>query len=274
MYTLNSHDLFTEYGIIAGHSPSSNIALQGCFDMPSRTGVLSHDWGDENGIEPFVSADDIFFEGRSVNFSGSIKGSNSVLNTKLKLLYDDIKSFSGLSIFSTPYGDFSVLVNQINPEYVNGGCSVYMQFREPVVDLSGGTIPASGTSANTIDSIPFLSFGLYLFNSKDIYSLPEFKEMKYTSYGFEGYQITKRKNNILTLNGFVIGSSLIDFKNKIKALYSLFSSVGLRTIKLNGEVSVSCFATSGFKTENIYLYNTGIVCNFRMSLMVISVTNL
>lgn len=273
-YTLNSYDLLTKYGIQAGHAPSSNVSLQGAFDMPARIGVTSHDWGDEDGIEPFSASGDIFFGGRDINLHGSIPGSNSVLNANLKTFYDDIQAVTGLNTLSTPYGDYNVIVRKVDPEYLPGGASVSIQFREPIVDLTGGTLPASGMSDNTIDESPFISFGIYLSEAKELHSLPEMKEQNYTSHGLEGYQITKRKNRVLEFSGFIIGSSLADFQSKIKALYTIFSSPGLRTIKINAEISVSCFATSGFTVDNVYIYNNGMAGMFKINLQVISVTNL
>jgi hypothetical protein len=141
-----------------------------------------------------------------------------------------------------------------------------MVFREPVVDLSG-TLPASGTSNYTIDNIPFLSFGLYLSKAEALHDLPELKEQQFTKYGAEGYQIVKRKNNTLDFNGFIIGSSLADFQSKIQSLYKLFSSSGTRTIVLNNETTITCFATEGFKVENVYLYSGLVIANFKMSLL-------
>jgi hypothetical protein len=273
-YTLSSYDLLTKYGIQAGHSPNSNLAIQGVFDMPARIGETFHSWGDENGIEPFVASGDIFFGGRDINFMGSITGGNLALNTNLKLLYDDIEAVTGLTTLSTPYGDYSGMVRKVDPEYLPGGCAVALQFREPVVDLSGGTLPASGVSDYTFDLIPMLSFGVYPSGSKELHALPEFKEMQFTKYGSEGYQITKRKNRMLEFEGVIIGSSLSDFQNKIKALYKLFSNPGLRTVKLNSEVSVSCFAEKGFTVDNVFIYNSGMAGKFKINLTVISVTNL
>jgi hypothetical protein len=70
-YLLDTVDLST-YGIIAGHVPSSNIALKGCFDLPSRTGKCYHEWGDENGLEPYVASGEMFFAGRDITLHGSI----------------------------------------------------------------------------------------------------------------------------------------------------------------------------------------------------------
>ena len=273
-YTLNSNDLLTKYAIRAGHSPSSNLALQGMFDMPSRIGETFHSWGDENGIEDWSASGDIYFGGRDLNLHGSIAGVNSVLNANLKTFYDDIQAVTGLNPLVTPYGNYSVIVRKVDPEYLPGGCSVAINFREPVVDLTGGILPASGVSDNTIDSIPLASFGLIPGSKKEVQSLPDLKEMQFTKWGAEGYQITKRKNKTLDLSGFVIGSSLADFQLKIKKLYKIFSSPGLRTIKINAEISVSCFAISGFTVDNVYIYNSGMIGKFKINLQVISVTNL
>jgi hypothetical protein len=271
-YLLNSVALST-YGVIAGHSPSSNIALQGCFDMPSRTGRCFYEWGDENGLEPYVASGEMFFAGRDITLHGSIIGTVPELNTYLNSFYNAINAATGLSVFETPYCSASGYVKSITPEYMNGGCSLEMVFREPVVDLSG-TLPASGTSNYTIDNIPFLSFGLYLSKAEALHDLPELKEQQFTKYGSEGYQIVKRKNNTLDFNGFIIGSSLADFQSKIQALYKIFSLAGTRTIVLNNETTITCFATEGFKVENVYLYSGLVIANFKMNLLCTSIAAL
>jgi len=269
-YKLDDIDLYNTYGIFAGQQSKSNIAMQGCFDMPSRIGDCYHEWGDENGIEPYVLADEIFFAGRDITFKGSIFGTVSGLNGNLNSLYNAINAATGLSVFETPYHSASGYVKSVIPEYMNGACSLVMTFRELVVDLSG-SLPASGISAYTIDSIPFLSFGLYLSKAEALHDLPELKEQQFTKYGSEGYQYVKRKNNMLDIDGFIIGSSLSDFQSKIQSLYKIFSSAGTRTIILNNTTTVVCFATSGFIVNNIILYNQGIIAKFKMSLMVVSI---
>jgi hypothetical protein len=269
-YLFNDIDI-SNYGITAGHSPSSNLAIQGCFDMPARTGDCFHSWGDENSVEPFVLADEIFFEGRDITFHGSIFGTASGLNGYLNSFYSAINSATGLSVFETPYNSASGYVKSVIPEYVNGACSLVMKFRETVVDLTG-TLPASGINSYTIDSIPFSSFGLYLSKAEALHDLPELKEQNFTKYGSEGYQIVKRKNNTLEIDGFVIGTSLSDFQSKVQALYKVFSSAGTKSIVLDNTTTVVCFATSGFTIDNILFYNLGVIAKFRISLIVISVT--
>lgn len=272
-YTLNSIDLYNTYGIRAGHAPDSNIAIQGCFDLPARTGKCFHSWGDEDGIEPYVASGEMFYAGRDIVFTGSILGANSVINSNLTTFYTAINA-SGISVFETPYVSASGYVKSVTPEYMHGGAKITMTFREPIVSLTG-TLPASGgTSSYTIDNIPFSSFGLYLSKAEALHDLPELKEQYFTRYGAEGYQVVKRKHNILDFNGFIIGTSLSDFQSKVSALRKLFSSSGTRTINLNNELTVVCFATEGFKVDRVYLFNNRAVANFRMSLLCESVTEI
>lgn len=270
-YTLNGTNLST-YGIVAGHSGSSNIALSGCYDLPSRTGKCFYSWGDSDSIEPYVATSELFFEGRDITFTGAIIGTNSVINDYLKSLYTAIGAFSGLVTLATPYGSFSVYIKSVIPEMMHGGAKIVITFREPVVALTG-TLPAVGDSAYTIDSIPFLSFGLYLSKAEALHDLPELKEQQFTIYGSEGYQITKRQNKTLDFNGFIIGTSLADFQSKVSALYKLFSSAGTRNIKIADEINVDCFATEGFRVENVH-FNGQVIANFKASLLVVNVNYL
>ena len=178
-----------------------------------------------------------------------------------------VRALTGLVTLSCPYGNFSVLVKSVTPELLNGGARVTIVFREPVVTLTGGTLPAVATSAYTFDGIPFASFGLYLSDAKELDALPEMKEQFFTSYATEGYQITKREANNLELNGFIIGTSLADFNSKILALYKLFASAGVRNVKLNDEVNIECFATSGFSVSDVVLYSSGVIARFNIKLM-------
>jgi len=266
-HTLNNIALST-YGLTAGHAPASNVSMEGVFDMPKRTGTTFKDWDDSDSVEPWVLADELFFAGRDIVFSGSIQGTVSGMNGYLESFYDAINAAIGLSTLVTPYNSASGYVKSVIPQYMDGGCSVEMTFREPVVSLVG-SLPATGSSANMIDSIPFLSFGLYLSKAEALHELAEPKEQYFTKYGAEGYQIVKRKNKTLEIRGFVIGTSLSDFTTKVQALYKAFSSAGTRTIVLDTTTTVTCFAIEGFRISNIILYDTGMIGRFNISLIII-----
>jgi hypothetical protein len=271
-YKLNGTDIYTTYGIRAGHALGSNIAMRGVFDMPQRTGTTYKDWGDADGVEPWVNAGEMFFAGRDINFSGFIVGADVALNAAVSGFYAAIDSATGISVFETPYNSASGYVKSVVPRYMNGGCFIDMVFREPVVALTG-TLPASGSSvAYMIDNIPFSSFGLYLSKPDGLHNLSEPKEQFFTQYGQEGYQIVKRKHKTLEMNGFVMGTSLSDFTSKIQSLYKVFSSSGTRTIVLNTITTVECFATEGFRIENVHYGSTGVIARFHISLIIKRVT--
>jgi len=269
-YLLNNVNLYDTYEIRGSHALGSNISVQGCFDMPQRIGTTYKDWGDSDGVEPWVGANDIMFAGRDIVFSGFMQGTVSEINTNLETFYTAVDAATGISVFATPYHSASGYVKSVIPQHVHGGCTVKMTFREPAVTLTG-SLPATGTGAYTIDSIPFSSFGLYLSKADKLHDLPEGKEQFVTKYGQEGYQIVKRKNKILEMNGFIAGSSLSDFITKIQALYKVFSSSGTRSIVLDTITTVICFATEGFKIDNIYYTNTGVIARFHINLMVKSI---
>ena len=263
-YTLNGTAL-SVYGITPGHSAGSNIALGGCYDMPKRSGKCFHDWGEYDGIEPYVAAGDIFFEGRDITFTGTIIGSNSQIQTYLKALYTAIGLFSDLVDFVTPYGTYSVFVKSITPEMYVGAASIKIIFREPVVTLTG-TLPSTGAANYTIDAIPFLSYGLYLSKAEALRDLPEMKSQSFTIYGAEGYQMNKRQNNKLDINGFITGTSLSNFQSNVSALYKCFAAAGTRNIKINNEINVDCFLTDGFTIDNV-IYDGSVIAKFNASVI-------
>lgn len=102
----------------------------------------------------------------------------------------------------------------------------------------------------TINNIPLKDYGLYISNQNGAAHLLDPKSQFFTEYGKEGYQITKRKANELDLNGFIIALDLIDFKSKLNALYTLFSSSGTKEIVLDNETFI-CFCEEGFKVDNV-----------------------
>lgn len=272
-YILNSANLST-YGITPGHIPGSNIALSGCFDLPERIGTTHYIWPEDNSVEPYVASDELFFAGRDIVFNGVILGSSAVINNYIKALYDAVQAFTGLVTFATPYGSFSVQVKSITPTHHNSACSIEIMFREPVVTLTGGTLPAVGANAYTIDRIPFSSFGLYLGSKKELANLPELKPQYFTKYASEGYQITNHGNKTLSIEALLKASGLSDFQSKILSLYLLFSSAGTHNIKINDQVNVDCFAVKGFRVEGIRLLNNAMIGVLKAELMAVNVNYL
>lgn len=265
-YLLNNID-FEVYGLKPSRASQSNISVEGCWNLPERLGDCFYSWAENDSVEPFVASDDLRYAGRDITIFANIFGTNEAIRGYLSDLYTAVNAFTAPVTLSTPYGSFLVLVKSITPEMLHGAARVTMLFREPIVTLTGGTLPATGTSAYTFDGIPFSSFGFYLSDAKELDNLPEMKEQFFTSYATEGYQITKREANNLELNGFIIATSLADFNSKILALYKLFSSAGVRNVKLNDEVNIECFAIVGFQVSDVLVHSSGVVSRFTIKLM-------
>ncbi len=265
-YTLDGTDL-TVYGITPGRKIGGNVALGGGFDLPQRIGKTYHSWGDESGIEAYTESSEIFFAGRDITFRGVLTGSYSECRTNLTSFVEACDSVTGTRTFSTPYGDFVGYVKRVTPTHFNGGTIIDMIFREPVADLSGGSLPVTGTGGSIIDNIPFTSFGVYLAENDEVSSLPERKPFSVTKHGAEGYNFSYRENKDLTLRGTIMATDLDDFKSKIKALYLLFSSSGTRQVKLNDTEYVTCFADKGFEVSNI-ICTSQVLASWRIQLKV------
>ena len=269
-YLLNTVDLST-YGIIPGQVGGSNIALQGCFDMPARIGDVYKDWGDENGLEIYTASEELFFGGRDIIFEGHIDGGRSAIYSSLQSLYTDIAAASGLSVFSTPYGDFNAYPKIADPTHFHDISKLKMEFREPVVDLSSGSIPSTASDPYMIDGIPMKSFGLYASDYKGLIGLPEMKEQTFTKIEAEGYKINKRNANKVEFSGLIVASSLATFKTNILNLYKLFSSAGERTFTLNNQVVIVGVPLDGFKIDKVMLANF-VIGTFKCEITASSIT--
>ena len=256
--------------LIPARSGDSNIALSGFADLPIRLGETYHDWDSENGIEPYVDADELFYAGRDITLNMLMKGDPTTVYTSLKAIYDLIDAFTTTQELQTPYGIFyNVYVKRISTQPYQNISEVKIEFREPNPVLTYGSIPSTGTATNTIDGIPFESFGLYLASSLDISSSPELKTQEYTKYCIERFKKVKHKEKVLQINGFIIGNDVNDFLDKVFALQQLFSSPDTRKVNLNNRTEIECFAKDGFKITNVYL-NSKMVANFSIDLAMVN----
>jgi len=235
--------------------------------MPERIGDTYYSWAEEDYVQPFVDADELFFAGRNITLYANMFGSKGDINSNLRVLYSDIKAFTDIVTLSTPYGDFSVYVDNISVEpigRVTKAANITIQFREPVVTLDG-TLPSTGTSLWTIDSIPLSSFGVYV-SSDRLNVFPQMKQQFFTKYGSEHYQICRRGESTIVVNGFITGTSIEDFKTNVSALYKLFSSPGERSLKVIHPVTIKCFAKNGFNISNVFVFDNLVIGNFSIEL--------
>jgi hypothetical protein len=269
-YSLASVD-FGDYGVIPGRIEGGNISVRGAFDMPSRIGDTVHEWGDDHGLEIYTEADDLFYGGRDITFDGFIPGTRSENYDDLKTLLTAVKAATGLQPFATPYGTFSVYAKSAEPSYLPGVAKLRMEFREPVVTLTGGTLPATGVSAYTVDNRPFTSFGLYASAYKGLLALPEMQEQQFTKIEAEGYSISKRRSGKFDFSGFVMASGYAAFLANIKNLYALFTASGERTFVLNNQLTVTGALLDGFRVDNVRV-GTTTIANIKFAITPTSIT--
>lgn len=250
IYTLNNIDI-RSLGFIPGKQNGSNIALAGCFDMPERTGKIFHSWGDDHGVEPYVSAAEISFGGRSISLVGYIFGEGKLdCTNKAKRIFELINSFSGLIPLSCKWGTFMVFVNQpVTGTFVGDkALKMTLSFFEPAVPLTG-TTPTTTNAEYGIDGISFKDLGgTLLLSSGDRTNRPSPKTLKFTSNTAEEIKTEARE---ITLKIFIDQPNSDAFKDKVNGLHVLFSAPGLRELSIPTDVDRSFFVKDGFKVSNI-----------------------
>ena len=128
--------LLSVYGIIPGQVEGEGIAVKGIFDLPKRMGITYKDWDDQNSVQPYVDADEIFLEGRDVIFQGILEGTKAETEYNIEYLKLAIGAFNSVVPFETPYGTYFVYVKKITPKIYNGIATVLIEFREPEVGVT------------------------------------------------------------------------------------------------------------------------------------------
>jgi len=253
MVTIGGVDL-AEYGITPIQNGNGNIAFMGLFDMPARIGKTFHDWQDENGIEPYVRADEIRYGGRDIVLNALLvqEYENQALR-KLEAFYIAIQGFTDLVDLVTDYGTYEVyLKDEIKGEYFPQGIvKLQLSFRQPIVPITG-TIPATDNTTYGIDGISFQALGLTIMDVEGRHNLPAPKAQLFTAYATEGYQITKRNYRELILKCVLQDSSLNGFQTRIDSLLKLFSKEGLRTITYRSDALRTFFVKDGFQVSEVY----------------------
>jgi hypothetical protein len=251
-YVLNGKDL-ASYGVIAGLAQDSDIAISGFCDMPSRIGKVYHDWADENGLEPYLRADEIFFGGRDILFYGLIAADSEEEGQQIinNILFD-INAFNGLVPFNTEFGNWMVYVStEVKVTYQSQGCYTFvLTLRQPIVNLSG-IIPSGAIADFGIDALAFDVDGFVLMKTADSLNRPAGKSFEQTAYGFEAYRASKHSFRQFNLQFLLYKDDYPAFDAAVKSLYALFASPGARTISMYDGTKRECFIKDGFRVTGI-----------------------
>lgn len=269
MYKINQIPL-ENYGITAGRAPLSNIALAGFLDMPKRLGKTFHNWLDEEGYEPYVDADELFFGSREIRFYGYITAdSQQEAVLKLRDLYEDFGRLTDTVALNTPYGIFNCyLKDEINARYLGeGAASIVMVFEEPAVAFPNHAIPEPSTIQQYhIDFIPFTAFGSFIEETNGQYDRPELKQANFVSYNEAGYQLTKVGPLDVELILCFYAPTFNILKEGIERLHQVLGSAGTRTINIDNTERDS-FAVDGFAVTQIRLTDSQCMARVRVELL-------
>jgi hypothetical protein len=268
-YKLNSIPL-ANYGITPARGPLSNIALEGMLDMPNRLGKTFHDWLDEEGIEPYVEPDEIFFNGRKITFYGYITAtSQQEAVLKLRDLYDDFGRVTDLIDLETPWGVFQVyLKEKINVEYLgNGSATLQLVFEEVSVPFPNLVLPEERTVRQYhVDFIPFSAFGAFITETDGQYDRPELKEAVFTSYNQAGYQLTKIGQSKIDLSLVFHAPDWATLKSNVQRFHQVLGASGTRIVNVD-DTEREGFAVGGFKANQIKVMDGLAVCRVAVSLL-------
>lgn len=252
-YYLNGKNL-SEYSLISGRAANSNLALSGAWDMPSRIGKIYQEWPDENGLEPYLRADELFYGGRDLSFNYFLQASSREdAMIKSYQLYDDINSFNGLIPFSSDlYGTYQVYVSgEISVEYLaDGWCKGVIPMREPVVNLLGD-LPTPDNGYPGIDNMSFEALGFNIVSMKTQMDRPGLKSVERTAYGYEPAKVGKTTFREFDMTLAISKPSYIQFKRAMQSLMYILSKSGARTLEYNN-IKREFFAKDGFNVTKMY----------------------
>ncbi|WP_231489917.1 hypothetical protein [Pedobacter sp. Leaf170] len=262
MYSLSLADL-SNFGFHGGKQANSDIALSGFLDMPARLGKTFHSWAEEDSIEPYVNANEIFFSGRSINLTGYIQGSDiEDCSTKAKQLYNYIDGFTGLVPLTSNWGTYSVYVdNAIVGERLSSRLlKITIPMREPLVNISGATLPVTNAKYG-IDGISFKDMGAFSLElSGDRFNRPAPRNESITSYAKESFVIAKKDPPVLTLKLAILDPTFSGLKDKVQSLMALLAKPGLRTLNYNNDFLRSFFVKDGFTVSGIRTMGASKLC--------------
>lgn len=251
--TLNGKT-FNSFGITESQILGGNIAIEGAWDMPARIGKIYHDWGDENGIEPYLRSDEIFLGGRDIKFLGFMKSDSresAIANIDAFFAHIDP---SKLMVLSGELGTWNVYVSsEVKVEYLYADAIAIIEFifREPAISIQDVALPIEDYINDSIDNISWKSIGVSLLSVKDDLNHPAPKSHMITSYGFERYEGTKRGFRELEFSGLIVESSFNEFKTVLNRLYKIFKAPNARTLKMKDGTVREVFVKDGFKVTNV-----------------------
>lgn len=269
-YKLFKNDI-ADYNLIAGRAPGSNIAVSGFLDFPKRIEKAFHSWPDEDGVEPWLDSDLQYYGGRDIDFYCLLQAESRAdgLN-RLETLFADFSAATGLVEFVTNNGTTHNVFqrDEIAVKWLRDGWyQVHIPLTEPVVDLSGDVPEADEGNDLGIDNIHWNTLGIIPLELAGRYKMPKLKDMSFSVYGNQGYEITKSGPKEMTFKGLLNYADMAGLITGTSALYAILTQASLRRIKLEGDSARRFFTTEGFSLSDIRVESNRVTAMLELTMI-------
>lgn len=221
------------------------LAIAGLFDLPKRTGTTEYNWG--TCIEPYVDADDIELDGRTLSLKLAIKTLD--YRTKLAELRSVLLSCKKLG---TDYGEFEVLCKDeiiVNDYPKLSMAIVTAKLWQPIFILPELILNTSGSNNGySIDGYSLnQDFGIYHPEPEGLEAFAKRIEVTTTDV----YRITQyRELDIVTFRCKMLGDNMMDLYTKMMQLHALCMRPGLRLLD-NGKISAKVYFKAGIAVTHL-----------------------
>ena len=249
-YKINTLDLWLYFSLRVQ-------TIGGVFDFPVRGGDTERDWFDEDGLEAFVDADDIWFKQRTIVLKCLMQADDkSDFMTKLSMFKDQV--YSGVCDLETPYGTFKVLLKKgAKVNYIrNGKAEFELEFTE--TEYSKKAVPTGFHEGveRTIDGILWNDLGISIQYEYGQFDFTAMKRDKNTVYKTESAVNNMRYSRNITVGCFLQADSLNKFVSNINDLHGLLANEGMRQLILSDiEKPFQVLVKDGFKLKKLYRDN-------------------
>lgn len=237
-YKLDNVDI-SSFGAYPYENTKGSTAITGIFDLPKRKGTTEYDWG--TTIEPFVDAEDIELDGRTLTLSLVIRSSN--LKSQLKKLVDACIACRHLS---TVFGDFDIICkDEITvEEYLSLNMAiVQVKFWQQDYIPAEIKMQPSGGNSYTMDNYSlYVDFGISVSSRSGVESIGKRIEVATT---LPYMQNKFRELGTLTLKCAMLGTDLKDLYLKMGQFSALCISPGLRSLCLRDNENMKIYFKDG-----------------------------
>lgn len=201
-----------------------HLGIDGLFNLPKRIGTTEYNWG--NSIEPFVQAEDIELDGRTLTFLAIVER-NRVSDFTIACV--QAKKFScGLDEFNVACKD------AITVDEVGHYCTVEVKFWQYDFKVNTLTQSPSGTGDYMINNYDLRKdFGAIMSMISGMNSVGKRIDVPTTEF----YKTTYfRDIRTLAIRFAMLGSSLSDLYYRMSQLHALLASPGMKTLKVRNNL--------------------------------------